>query len=327
MGLFLSGCKPNTPGPQELVPAKPTAIEIKIVNTSSVTDTACPEATPSLTSTLSQAAPDGKTLINCGQTFCQVEWLGLLNRPIPEGNRNTIALAYPYASTRDGTLAPHHGVEFPNPAGTPVLAAAYGDIVFAGSDELNLLGPYTGFYGNVVIIRHQDLFEEEDVFTLYAHLSAIDVEVGDMVNSGEKLGEVGASGAADGSHLHFEVRLDENEYDQTINPILWFTPISKPDTERASVLAGLIVKRNGDPISELEFSLEKYGLDGSIEERYYLKTYVSYDMNAHPILNENFALPDIPGGDYRLAFVYGSLYEYFFHLEPGSLGFIEIQLD
>ncbi|MEA3326561.1 MAG: M23 family metallopeptidase [Chloroflexota bacterium] len=327
VGLFLSGCQPKASGTQEPNQAIPTATEIKIINTKCVTETVCPRVTLSITLNSPEAEPPQYNLINCDETVCQVEWTGILDRPITEGNRNTIALAYPYASTRDGTLPPHHGVEFPNPSGTPVLAAAPGNVEYAGSDDLKLLGPYTGFYGNVVILKHEGLFEERDVFTLYAHLSAIDVEVGETVKSGDKLGEVGASGAADGSHLHFEVRLDENAYAQTINPILWFTPVSMPDNERASMLAGSIVKRNGDLISEFELSLEKYGLDGSIEERHYLKTYVSYDMNAHPIFNENFALTDIPAGDYRLAFVYGSLYEYFFHLEPGSLGYMVIQLD
>jgi len=93
------------------------------------------------------------------------------------------------------------------------------------------------------------------------------------------------------------------------------------------MLAGLIVKGNGGPISEFEFTLERFGSNGSVEERYYHKTYVSYDMNAHPYLNENFVLPDIPAGSYRLAFIYGSLYEFFFRLETGSLGYIEINLD
>jgi len=327
MGFLLSGCQPKASRPQEPFQVKPTATENPVVNTLCAIETVYAGPTASVTATSPEEAPQINFIKNCGQSFCQVEWIGQLGRPIPGGYRNTIAQAYPYASTRDGTLPPHHGVEFPNPSGTPVLATAPGNVEFAGSDDMNLLGPYTGFYGNVVILRHQGLLEDLDVFTLYAHLSAIDVEVGEMVKAGDKLGEVGASGAADGSHLHFEVRLDENAYDQTVNPVLWFNPISVPDTEPASMLAGLIVKGNGGPLSEFEFTLERYGSNGSVEERYYHKTYVSYDMNAHPYLNENFAMSDIPAGSYRLAFIYGSLYEYFFHLEPGSLGYIAIHLD
>jgi hypothetical protein len=50
-------------------------------------------------------------------------------------------------------------------------------------------------------------------------------------------------------------------------------------------------------------------------------------MNQHPLLNENFVFPDIPGGEYRLVFIYGTVVEYKIILEPGSLGFIEIILD
>ena len=49
--------------------------------------------------------------------------------------------------------------------------------------------------------------------TLYAHLSDIDVEVGDKVAQGEKIGEGGRTGYATGNHLHFEMRLDGNVMD------------------------------------------------------------------------------------------------------------------
>lgn len=325
--LFLIGCQPSPSDTEGAIHVQPSSTKEERISTSITTKTASPSLTATNTAVLPQATQSIDSKISCGQSFCQAAWPGLLDRPIPEGYRNTIALAYPYANTRGGTLPPHHGVEFPNPSGTPVHAAGSGEVIYSGTDDLDLLGPYTGFYGNVVILKHQGLFEERDVFTLYAHLSTLGVEVGDKLNQGDKLGEVGASGAADGSHLHFEVRLDENEYSRTVNPVLWFAPNALPDHESASTLAGLIRKRNGDPLSEFEFTLERIGSDGSIEERFYLKTYVSYDMNQHPTLMENFVLADIPIGEYRLVFIYGSLNEYFFRLEASSLGTIEIIVD
>jgi murein DD-endopeptidase MepM/ murein hydrolase activator NlpD len=249
-----------------------------------------------------------------------VEWRGLLARPIGPDGVQTIDLTYPYANTKNGTLEPHHGVEFPNGTGTPVLAAQDGEVVFAGSDELTVLGPYTGFYGNVVILRHTGLFEGRDLYTLYAHLSAVDVSAGQQVELGERIGAVGLSGAATGSHLHFEVRLDENDYAHTTNPVLWLGPAG-------STLAGILLDRYGRPVDLTTIELDLVGPDGAVLQNYYPITYFPSGVNANPILNENFVFPDLPPGDYRLNYIWDRYYTFEFSLSAGSLGFIKIQLD
>jgi murein DD-endopeptidase MepM/ murein hydrolase activator NlpD len=254
-------------------------------------------------------------------------WQGLLARPIGPDGVQIIDLTYPYANTNNGTLDPHHGVEFPNGFGTPVLAAQAGEVVFAGEDDLTVLGPYTGFYGNVVIVRHAGLFEGRDLFTLYAHLSAIDVTVGQQVALGERVGAVGASGAASGSHLHFEVRLDENDYAHTTNPVLWFSPLNGNGAGEGSILAGAILNRYNVPVELTAFELDRIDKDGAVLQNYYPITYFPSGVNANPILNENFAFPDLPPGDYRLSYISGRYYTYEFSLAAGSLGFIKIQLD
>jgi murein DD-endopeptidase MepM/ murein hydrolase activator NlpD len=88
----------------------------------------------------------------------------------------------------------HAGVDLLAPAGAPVLAAGPGRVTWAGARA--------GGWGNLVVVRHPD-----GVRTLYAHLSAIDVRVGDEVSGGALLGRVGATGDATGPHLHFEVRV------------------------------------------------------------------------------------------------------------------------
>lgn len=93
----------------------------------------------------------------------------------------------------------HKGVDFAGPYGTRVTAAATGKVVFAGQ----LSG-----YGNIVVIAHKDGLE-----TAYAHLSQINVEVGDRIGAGYKIGEVGATGLATGPHLHFEVRVNGKQVD------------------------------------------------------------------------------------------------------------------
>jgi murein DD-endopeptidase MepM/ murein hydrolase activator NlpD len=87
----------------------------------------------------------------------------------------------------------HTGIDYPAPMGTPVLAARDGVVAAVGV----LPG-----YGNVVVLQH-----EEDVTTLYAHLSRMLVETGRRVTRGTVVGLVGQTGHASGPHLHFELRL------------------------------------------------------------------------------------------------------------------------
>jgi murein DD-endopeptidase MepM/ murein hydrolase activator NlpD len=88
----------------------------------------------------------------------------------------------------------HTGIDLLAPSGTPVAAAASGRIAYAG-----LLG---GGWGLLVVVKHHD-----GVRTFYAHLSRVDVHVGDRVRAGTRVGLVGATGDASGPHLHFEVRV------------------------------------------------------------------------------------------------------------------------
>jgi murein DD-endopeptidase MepM/ murein hydrolase activator NlpD len=131
---------------------------------------------------------------------------------------------YSYGSTRRGTLRPHHGVEFYVPTGTDVIAAADGTVRVAGNDAVFNYGPANNFYGNLVIIEHDARWDNQPVYTLYAHLSEILVSEGQRVLVQQLIGKSGATGVADGPHLHFEVRVGENSYAQTRNPLLWLYP-------------------------------------------------------------------------------------------------------
>ena len=82
---------------------------------------------------------------------------------------------------------------FAAPAGTPVRAAADGDVVYSGS-ELD------GF-GNLLLIKHTDGF-----VTAYAHNDTMLVKKGDKVRQGQVIAKVGQSGAVSSPQLHFEIR-------------------------------------------------------------------------------------------------------------------------
>ena len=85
------------------------------------------------------------------------------------------------------------GVNIAAPIGTPVRAAADGEVVYRGS-ELN-------GYGNLLLIRHEDGF-----VTAYAHNDAMLVKKGDRVRKGQVIAKVGQTGSASEPQLHFEIR-------------------------------------------------------------------------------------------------------------------------
>lgn len=95
----------------------------------------------------------------------------------------------------------HTGVDIAAPYGTPIKAAAAGEVVFAG---------YRRGYGNTVIIDHGG-----GIATLYAHCSALAVGEGAVVKQGQVIAYVGATGLATGPHLHFEVRRNG----EPVNPL------------------------------------------------------------------------------------------------------------
>lgn len=88
----------------------------------------------------------------------------------------------------------HRAIDIANQGAGPILAADSGVVTTAG-------WPDGGGYGNRVVIDHGNGFQ-----TLYAHLSTVQVQVGQRVNRGDVLGQMGTTGRSTGVHLHFEVR-------------------------------------------------------------------------------------------------------------------------
>ncbi|WP_427023199.1 M23 family metallopeptidase [Aureimonas ureilytica] len=93
----------------------------------------------------------------------------------------------------------HSGVDLAAPTGTLVRSTAAGKVVSAGE---------AGGYGNMIEIQHANGFS-----TRYAHLSQIDVAVGERIKAGQAIGRVGSTGRSTGSHLHYEVRTNEAPVD------------------------------------------------------------------------------------------------------------------
>jgi len=244
--------------------------------------------------------------------FCITDGHFILQRPVKPPANDSVDSTYPYGSTANGTREPHHGVEFVNGSGTPVYAAADGMVIFAGPDEEAIYSPWQNYYGNLVVIKHND-----GLFTLYAHLSKIDVQAGQEVLAADKIGEVGRTGAAIGSHLHFEVRRrDVQDYSATQNPELWLAPNKDGRGKLLGTLMISIVDQGFD-FQYAEFTID-YHPDRNQPrvKSYYVTTYTRDMMTG----DENAALGDLPSGDYRIALKYnGQLYERWVEVESGKL--------
>jgi hypothetical protein len=219
-------------------------------------------------------------------------------------------------------------VEFLNSSGTPVLAAAGGRVVVAGDDRETIYAAWPFFYGNLVILEHEFAEVPVPVFTLYAHLSAVQVSVGEQVAPGQQIGLVGFTGVATGSHLHFEVRVGENRYENTRNPELWLRPSIADDGEPAGALAGRVVDGQGEMIYLDNLVLERLvGPDRSPVLQGYLETYSDPALAGQSIWGESFALGDLPAGFYRLTFVYRGLQSRDFEVLPGELTLVTFTFD
>ena len=100
----------------------------------------------------------------------------------------------------NGRGAMHSGIDFKGALGSPIFAAAEGRVTYAG---------WKAGYGKAVEITHGN-----GMLTRYAHLSRIDVAVGQGIAAGATLGGLGSTGRSTGPHLHFEVRIN----DRAVNP-------------------------------------------------------------------------------------------------------------
>jgi murein DD-endopeptidase MepM/ murein hydrolase activator NlpD len=104
-----------------------------------------------------------------------------------------------------GSYETHSGLDIATNHGTAIESTADGIVIFAG--------PHGG-YGNVVVVDHG-----YGITTRYAHMSAIDVNVGQHVTRGKQIGAVGSTGRSTAPHCHYEVRL----HDRPVNPMAYLS--------------------------------------------------------------------------------------------------------
>jgi murein DD-endopeptidase MepM/ murein hydrolase activator NlpD len=142
----------------------------------------------------------------CAQSQPKEFWQETFLRPMGKpmsgfGDRRTY-----FYKDKEVSKAVHRGVDLADVANSPIPAAADGKVLFSAM---------LGIYGNCVILDHG-----MGVHSLYGHLSSLDVQPGQEVKRGQKLGSSGATGLALGDHLHFSVVVGG----VFVNPTEWWDP-------------------------------------------------------------------------------------------------------
>ncbi len=173
-----------------------------------------------------------------------------LAKPFPGGGRYlTSYSAFPYGYDGGGLILLHNGVDAAAAAELPVLAAADGTIVVAQDDYSQQYGWRCNWYGHLVVLKLDQSWLGQPIYVLYGHIVNLLVEPGQRVSAGEQLAEVGIGGAATVPHLHLEVRVGENSFGATQNPMLWIQPATR------GVVAGRLLSGDGRPWQGVPLSL------------------------------------------------------------------------
>ncbi len=237
-------------------------------------------------------------------------------RPIAADEVNWPLADYRYG----GVFLPdvvHTGIDIPAEIGVPVLAAGSGRVVWAG------YGLFTGSkdladpYGLAVAIRHDFGYQQEYLFTVYGHLSRVDVARGQQVQAGEVIGLTGETGKVTGPHLHFEVRVGRNTFSGSRNPELWLAP-----PQGWGILAGRVLGTSGAELVSQPVTIrsKETGQD------WIVNSYGEGAVNKDPYYRENLVIGDLPAGEYTILMPFaGALINYDITINPGRVTFFKFQ--
>ena len=213
----------------------------------------------------------------------------------------------------------HTGVDIPAPPGTPVLAAEDGKVIWAGYGLYRgVPGDRSDPYGKAVVIRHDFGYQGRRLYTVYGHLSRVDVPRGQAIKRGETLGLVGNTGRTTGPHLHFEIRWGQFTFFSTMNPELWMVP-----PQGWGVLAARLMDTRTDLLDDYLIAIHSLE-SGQI---WRAKTYDSSGpLNLDPYYRENFVVSDLPAGRYEVRFSYGGRLQTLpVTIDPGRVTYFSFQ--
>ncbi len=160
-------------------------------------------------SILSRVTPEGRALeqetMNAAYQKEDEQSQPLWNEPflLPIEGRSTSGFGSPRRYAAGGNVSYHYGADIAAPEGTPIRATNRGRVLVAGFYPIK---------GGFVVLDHG-----AGVYSLYLHQSKVIVEVGQVLERGDILGEVGTTGLSTGPHLHWEMRV----FGEATDPLAW----------------------------------------------------------------------------------------------------------
>ena len=216
-------------------------------------------------------------------------------RPIAANQVNWPLANYRYGGVFFANVV-HTGVDIDAPLGTPIVAAGPGTVVWSDWGLFREApGDRTDPYGQAVVVRMDFGYKNQQLYSVYAHMSKLIAVPGQHVETGDVLGLVGSTGATTGPHVHFEIRWGEDSFHHTYNPELWMAP-----PEGWGVLVGRIADTKNNTLQQLEVTVQ----NTQSGQTRTVNTYGPGPVNADPYYDENMVLGDLPAGLYRVSFFY-----------------------
>jgi murein DD-endopeptidase MepM/ murein hydrolase activator NlpD len=233
------------------------------------------------------------------------------SRPIGANDIN-----WPLARYRYGGIFyqnPHTGIDIPAPKGTTVVAAGSGKVIWAGFGLYFLREDLRDPYGLAVAIKHDFGYQGQSLYTVYGHMDSTFVTRGQMVKGGDMIGTVGETGFVSGPHLHFEVRIGNNEFFGSRNPELWISP-----PQGWGILVGRVFREGNNFLFGQTVNLRSH----ETGQHYFVDTYGEGNVNSDPYYRENLVLGDLPAGWYTVWINFdGGIYKSDMQIFPGKVTF------
>ncbi len=214
-------------------------------------------------------------------------------RPFTNAFQTWGSYYYPFGTNGRSQYLWHHGIDIQNPHGTHIVAIGNGTVVHARPDTEKLLGPWPDFFGQAVMLRHNQEWAGLPVYSLYGHVSKFLVEEGEQVTTGQPIAEVGQLGVALGPHLHLEIRVGGDEYLDTRNPDFWVRP-----DRGFGVIAGRVIDYQNYFVPQQLVTLHR----ATDPSRFWRQTFTYPDGEFlfDEQYGETFTFSDIPAGRYLL---------------------------
>lgn len=240
-----------------------------------------------------------------------------LANPLPAAGRNA---GYPYGSDGSGRYLLHNGLDMADEDDNLAVAVGDGTVIIARGDQEEMFGWRCDWYGQLVVIRLDELWGDQPVYALYGHIKDMQASEGQQVSRGEPVAREGAAGVAVVPHLHLEIRVGRNAFGATRNPLLWIEPWSG-----GGLIAGRLLDPDGRAWEGVTVTL--IDRDGSSD---FLNTWTYLDDPDHlirpePSLGENFVFGPVAAGSYDVyTKIQGVEYRLPVQVHEGQLATVEI---